>query len=68
MSTPFFRKSETAYNNAIIKGYFNATRDSRNSLKYAGNWMYMHSVVDGEDIILDAFKNINTREYMHIPA
>lgn len=56
MTQPTFKNPDDAFEDAISAG-----RLSRVASEYlfAGNWMYM-GTWDG----IDAFKNINTREYL----
>ncbi len=56
MSEPTFDDPSDAFENAIASGRL--TLDESAYL-YVGNWMYM-GTWDG----VDAFKNINTREYL----
>lgn len=55
----FFRSPLDAFDNAIALGVLSADPSG----EYAGDWMYMHTYVGRGD----AFKNINTREYMYVP-
>ena len=53
------RDSQEAFKEAIQHGYLE-TIDHNNN-KYAGDYMYMHTIEN-----TDYFKNINTREYMEV--
>ena len=53
-----FRDSKEAFNEAILHGYL-TTIDNEDG-KYAGEWMYMHTDINGSD----HFKHIITRKYM----
>ena len=53
-----FKEPQKAFEEAIEKGKLNKDPKSEN---YAGKWMYMHTEEKG-----DAFKNIDTREYMWV--
>jgi hypothetical protein len=53
---PTFRNSQVAFADAIAQGTLSVSRDAD---AYAGNYMYM-GTANGRD----AFKNINTREYL----
>tara|TARA_R100000700_G_C3052929_1_gene71379 strand:+ start:196 stop:414 length:219 start_codon:yes stop_codon:yes gene_type:complete len=55
-----FRDSQEAFEEAILHGYL-TTIDYEDG-KYAGEWMYMHTIGT-----TDYFKNINTRKYLEIP-
>ncbi len=55
-----FRNSQQAFNDAILLGVLSITPASPN---YAGSFMYMHTDAKG-----DAFKNIDTRRYLTVPA
>lgn len=63
-------QSKVAFENAISKGYLTATLDKTDSYTYAGNWMYMSTKNCGDQVpeMVDLFKNIDTREYMQVPA
>ena len=61
---PHFRDSREAFENAIRLGRLS---DSPASPENAGRFMYMHSEHDGTGLTLDAFKNIETREYIRVP-
>ncbi len=56
MNQPTFKEPEQAFDAAIESGRLSDTPGTEN---YAGRWMYM-GTWDG----VDAFKNINTREYL----
>jgi len=53
------RDAHEAFKEAIQHGYLE-TIDHNNN-KYAGDYMYMHTIEN-----TDYFKNINTREYMEV--
>ena len=55
------RNSTRAFDEAIEAGYLNT---NQNSLRYAGNFMYMHTDASGAD----SFKHIITRQYLKVPA
>ncbi len=61
------RSAEKAFQNAIDKGYFSANPKHDN---FAGRFMYMGSKDCGDEQaeLIDAFKNIVTREYTHVAA
>lgn len=52
-------KTDHAFDDAIEQGIFSADVNADN---YAGEWMYMYTDADG----VNAFKNINTREYIYV--
>jgi hypothetical protein len=54
----YFRDAKEAFNNAIS---INVLSADPKSFRYAGLFMYMHSV-DNKDL----FKNINTRQYIEV--
>ena len=54
-----FRDSQQAFQDAIRQGALEDT--DNNNGKYAGDFMYMHSVKN-----TDYFKNINTRKYIEV--
>ncbi len=56
MIQPTFREPEQVFNEAIESGRLS---DAPGIENYAGRWMYM-GTWDG----VDAFKNIDTREYL----
>ena len=53
-----FRDSKEAFDEAILHGYL--TNIDHEDGKYAGDWMYMHTDINGSD----HFKHIITRKYM----
>ena len=53
--------SVKAFDDAIAAGHLNT---NQNSLRYAGNFMYMHTDASGAD----SFKHIITRQYLKVPA
>ena len=55
----YLRSPVAAFQNAIERKVFTDIPDSR---FYAGDWMYMHTESDGRD----AFKNVNTRQYIWV--
>ena len=57
-----FRNSQEAFKEAIQHGCLE-TIDHNNN-KYAGDYMYMHTIVNDGFSSIDYFKNINTRKYM----
>jgi len=52
-----FRDSQQAFQDAIDKGTLSTDNNADN---FAGHYMYMHTSRGG----VDAFKNINTRQYI----
>lgn len=61
MTKIYFRNPQDAFQNAI--NHEQLFENISHGVKYyVGNWMYMHTNSDGSD----AFKNIITREYIHI--
>ena len=52
-------KVNRVLDDAIGQGIFSADVNADN---YAGEWMYMYTDADG----VNAFKNINTREYIYV--
>lgn len=57
-----YRDSQDAFKNAINKGYMNFAT--------VHGWMYMGTTDKGDETpeLVDAFKNIGTREYMRVSA
>ena len=52
-----YRNPQEAFADAIVRGILS---EEPSSDMYAGKWMYMHTDEQG-----DAFKNIDTRRYIH---
>ena len=72
----FIRDHEIAFQQAIAQGHLT---DNENDINYAGNYMYMNSENQASEIalsgkhlrttinvIVDYFKNIDTREYIKV--
>jgi len=67
-----FRDSQEAFQDAIRQGALEDT--DNNNGKYAGDYMYMHSIENqgtfniqtGTFSSTDYFKNINTRKYIEV--
>ena len=56
-----YNDAEMAFALAIAIGALNTTKGDT---YYAGDWMYMHSELNGR---VDAFKHIETRQYYRVP-
>ena len=59
MDKPIYRDAQKAFQEAIDSGHLLVDRN--NTLRYAGNYMYMHS-----SETMDYFKNKETRKYMGV--
>ena len=55
-----FRDAKEAFSNAIEKEVLSEDETQEN---FAGNYMYMYS---SDDLKIDYFKHINTREYIEV--
>ncbi len=60
MNTFNYKDSQKAFETAIKLKELNTDPKSE---RYAGNWMYMHSSLDGT---IDYFKNILYRNYIEV--
>lgn len=54
------KDSQQAFGEAIERGYLSSKKGAPN---YAGNYMYMYT-----DAGREAFKHIDTRRYLYVPA
>ena len=59
-SDPIFCNPSICFDNALAMGTLN--RDPGHS-EYVGNYMYMHSEINGNGRHVDSFKNSITRKY-----